>query len=61
MNKMTYIFGLFMVVVYIAMAFMVVFTPLFERSFSPPVRYGIGIFFLLYGIFRIWRIVKSKE
>ena len=60
-NKIAYIFGLFMVVFYIAMAGIFAFSPMFEQNFSPLVRYCIGIIFLLYGIFRFWRFVKSRH
>lgn len=60
-NNTAFILGLFMVVFYIVAAFVIVFTSYFEQSFDPPVRYGIGAFFLLYGIFRAWRLIKQHR
>lgn len=59
-NKIAYVFGLFMIVFYITMAYLFVFSGLFKQNFSPLTRYSVGIFFLLYGIFRIWRQIKSQ-
>ncbi|MDR1730251.1 MAG: hypothetical protein LBR52_06280 [Prevotellaceae bacterium] len=58
-NSTALIFGLFMVVFYFAAAFVIVFTSFFEQSFDPLVRYVLGAFFLLYGIFRAWRLIKQ--
>jgi uncharacterized membrane protein HdeD (DUF308 family) len=60
-NKMAYVFGLFMIAFYIIMAGIFVFSSIFEQNFSPVVRYCIGILFLLYGIFRCWRVVRFKH
>jgi len=60
-NNPTFIFGLLMAVLYIIAAFVIAFTSFFEHSFTQPIRYGIGALFLLYGIFRGWRIFKQYK
>ena len=54
-----YIFGIFMIIVYLGMAYLLVFTPLFEQNFSPAFRYSIGIVFLRYGVYRQVKAYKK--
>ncbi|MCP9611566.1 hypothetical protein [Coprobacter tertius] len=56
-----YIFGIFMVLIYLGMAYLLVFTPLFERNFAPVIRYGFGGVFVIYGIYRAYRLVKANR
>ena len=56
-----YIFGIFMIIVYLGMAYLLVFTPLFEQNFSPAFRYSIGIVFLIYVIYRAYSQVKAYK
>ena len=55
------VFGLFMVVFYITMAILVIFTPIFGFTNSPVLRYSLGILFLAYGIYRGWREWKMRK
>lgn len=41
--NMGYIFGIFMILIYFGMAYLLIFTPLFENTFSEIFRYSIGI------------------
>lgn len=56
-----YIFGIFMIIVYLGMAYLLVFSPLFEQNFSPAFRYSIGVVFLIYGVYRAYRQVKAYK
>ena len=59
-NKIARFFGLFMIVFYIAMAYLLAFSPVFEQSLpSETMRYCAGALLFLYGVFRIWRVFKS--
>ena len=50
--NMGYIFG---------MAYLLIFTPLFENTFSEIFRYSIGIVFAIYGIFRAYRQIRNQR
>jgi len=54
-----YIWGMFMVVFYLGMFFMFVFTHLFE-NFNHSIRYIMGAMFLFLGIFRIISIWQRR-
>ncbi len=56
-----YIFGIFMILIYFGMAYLLIFTPLFENTFLEIFRYGIGIVFAIYGIFRAYRQIKNQR
>ncbi len=60
-NNTAFILGLVMAVFYFAIACMMLFTSFFEKSFAPVVRYVIGTLFLLYSIFRAWRLIKLNR
>lgn len=60
-NSLKYVWGITMVVVYLAMAIMLVATPLFEKSAIPKaIRIVIAILFFVYGLFRAYRIWKQE-
>ena len=59
-NKITYIFGLVMIVFYLAAGGLLIFYDIFP-DFPLWVRYGLGILFLLYGLFRLWRVIKNRN
>ena len=49
---MMYIFGIFMLVFYLGMAYMFLFSRVLAERMSPTVRYVMGGVFLLYGVYR---------
>lgn len=57
-GKMALVFGIIMVVIYLGMAYLLLFTPLFD-TFSPIARYILAAVFLVYGIFRGYRQYKN--
>lgn len=61
MNTVYYIFGIFMILFYVGMAYVMIFSPIFVKSISVPIRYGMGVLFFLYGIFRGYRQVKDMK
>ncbi len=61
MNTVYYIFGIFMILFYVGMAYVMIFSPIFVKSISTPIRYGMGVLFFLYGIFRGYRQVKDMK
>ncbi|MBR5002389.1 MAG: hypothetical protein IKY13_02620 [Bacteroidaceae bacterium] len=52
--------GVIMVAIYMGMAFLLVFTTLFVGKVPEWVRYMMGVVFFLYGIYRGYRVYKSK-
>lgn len=50
-----------MVVIYIAMFVLISFTKLFDSVFAnaPQMRLGLGSLFLIYGLFRAYRLWKT--
>ena len=52
--------GVIMVAIYLGMAFLLVFTTLFVGKVPEWVRYMMGVVFFLYGIYRGYRVYKSK-
>lgn len=50
-----------MVLVYLAMFVLIVFTSVFNNIFEtiPQLRYGLGAIFLFYGLFRAYRLWKT--
>ena len=63
-KKVIYFLGLFMIVFYLVIGGLLIFSDVFSDLFmgdsSPVIRYGIGILLLLYGIFRFWRAIKNN-
>ena len=60
MSKIYYVFGLFMIIFYVGMAYIMIFSPIFVERLSDPQRYGMGAIFILYGIFRAYRQSKDR-
>ena len=58
---MMYIFGRFMLVFYLGMAYMFLFSRVLAERMSPTVRYVMGGVFLLYGVYRLYRQVKATD
>ena len=59
--NMGYIFGIFMILIYFGMAYLLIFTPLFENTFSEIFLYSIGIVFAIYGIFMAYRQIRNQS
>ena len=56
-------FGIFMILVYFGMAYLL-FINFFDWSSEPfwtYMRYGIGIIFALYGVYRCYRQIKGTD
>ena len=53
-----YAFGIFMLIFYLGMAYIFLFSKVFTENLSPTVRYIMGGIFLVYGIFRLYRQIR---
>jgi prolipoprotein diacylglyceryltransferase len=53
-------FGLFMVLFYLVIGFLLIFAPVFTYIIKEP-RVIFGIFFVLYGIFRFVRLYPKLK
>ena len=49
-----------MIIFYVGMAYIMIFSPIFVKRISAPLRYGMGALFFLYGIFRAYRQIKDR-
>jgi membrane protein YdbS with pleckstrin-like domain len=54
------IMGIVMTAIYMGMSFLLLFTNLFVGKVPEWVRYMMGVVFFLYGIYRGYRVYKSK-
>jgi cytochrome c biogenesis protein CcdA len=54
------IMGLIMVAVYMGMSFLLLFTTFFQGVMPAWARYLMGVVFFVYGIFRGYRVYKSR-
>lgn len=54
------IMGLIMVAVYMGMSFLLLFTTFFQGAMPAWVRYTMGVVFFGYGVFRGFRVYKSR-
>ena len=53
--------GVIMVLIYVGMAFLLLFTTLFVGKVPEWVRYMMGVVFFLYAIFRGYRVYASNK
>ncbi len=53
--------GAIMVAIYLAMAFLLVFTTYFSHTVPAWVRYSMGLVFFVYGIFRGYRLYAGRK
>lgn len=53
--------GAIMVAIYLAMAFLLVFTTLFVNTVPSWVRYSMGLVFFVYGIYRGYRMYTGRK
>ena len=58
---MKFVWGIFMVMIYLGMTFLLVFTNLFNENMSFPMRITVGILFFCYTLFRGYRLIKDGE
>jgi uncharacterized membrane protein len=57
-----FIFGIFIVIAYVAISYMIIFTGAFKGGmFSDTVRIMFGIVVGVYGIFRGYRLWKDQK
>ena len=61
LNLFALITGIIMVVIYMGMAFLLVFTTLFVGKVPEWVRYMMGVVFFLYGLFRGYRVYTNRR
>lgn len=61
MNKkvISIVFGAMMVIIYTAMACLLLFSSIFDKQFPFAVRLVFGIIFFAYGLFRAYRIINE--
>lgn len=59
-NTISAIMGVIMTAIYMGMSFLLLFTNLFVGKVPEWVRYMMGVVFFLYGIYRGYRVYKSK-
>ncbi|RKU65168.1 hypothetical protein DWW91_21600 [Parabacteroides sp. AF17-3] len=56
-----FVWGIFMVMIYLGMTFLLVFTNLFNENMSFPMRITVGILFFCYTLFRGYRLIKDSK
>ncbi|MDR0872569.1 MAG: hypothetical protein LBN27_03745 [Prevotellaceae bacterium] len=56
-SKIAFVFGIFMVILYVGMGLVLIFTNIFWQV-PPVLQRCLGILFVLYGIYRGYRVVK---
>ena len=56
-----FVWGIFMVMIYLGMTFLLVFTNLFNENMSFPMRITVGILFFCYTLFRGYRLIKDGK
>ncbi|MDR1653552.1 MAG: hypothetical protein LBS01_07910 [Prevotellaceae bacterium] len=61
MNYFRPVFGILMVIVYLSMAYMLVFTNIFADTLYKPLRIIFSVVFSVYGVFRGYRLWKDKK
>ena len=59
--NMKFVWGIFMVMLYLGMTFLLVFTNLFNENMSFPMRITVGILFFCYTLFRGYRLIKDGK
>ena len=58
-SRIGYLFGIIMLLIYLTMAYLLAFTPYFEATFNPTLRYIFAAVFAAYAIFRGYRFIKG--
>lgn len=54
------IWSIMMIIIYVSVAYLLVFTPLFKGSIPAGIRISFGIIFTIYGIMRGYRLWKEQ-
>lgn len=60
-QRIMFAFGLLMMLVYWGMAYLLVFSSLFEEKMGIGWRYSMGMVFFIYGSFRAYRQFKHGK
>lgn len=58
-SRVGFIFGIVMLAVYFGMVYLLLFSPIFEATFKPLMRYIFAAIFAAYAVFRSYRFVKQ--
>ncbi|MDP4267092.1 MAG: hypothetical protein Q8880_06625 [Bacteroidota bacterium] len=61
LNKILRYFGFFMVFVYLGAGFLIIFTKSLVEWLSLWQRIAIGILMIIYGIFRAYRVIVTRD
>lgn len=54
------IWGIMMVIIYVSVAYLLVFTPLFRGNIPTGIRIAFGLIFATYGTLRGYRLWKEQ-
>ncbi|MEA4918516.1 hypothetical protein [Proteiniphilum sp.] len=54
------IWGIMMVIIYVSVAYLLVFTPLFRENIPSWIRISFGVIFSVYGVLRGYRLWKEQ-
>ncbi len=55
------IWGILMILIYLGMSFLLIFTNLFNDTMSFTMRIVCGILFFCYALFRSYRLIKYRK
>lgn len=53
------IWGMMMIIIYLSVSYLLVFTPMFKESIPSAIRIAFGVIFTVYGILRGYRLWKD--
>lgn len=54
------IWGIMMVIIYLSVSYLLVFTPVFKASIPAGIRIAFGVIFTVYGLLRGYRLWKDQ-
>ena len=58
-EKVFFVFGLLMGIVYLAIGLMILLVPEFLSDYNKLIKTGIGCIFIVYSFFRFYRTIKK--
>ena len=58
-SRIGFVFGIVMLAVYFGMVYLLLFSPIFEATFKPVLRYIFAGIFAAYAVFRSYRFIKQ--
>lgn len=58
-SRIGLLFGILMIIVYWGMAYLMIFSTIFNQNLAEYFRYIAGVLLFLYGIYRAYRLAKS--